>query len=285
MFAENGVFVPVIMLGVIMAGGIFTSADSDYSIDELASQLKDAAPRFFIADGSKFNVATEAAAIAGIDEGQIFAFDESPLDESSRADEGVRHWQHLIASVEEGEGFAWREYKSREEANQTAAIVYSSGTSGISKGIEVSHFNYVACCTQNNFGASLQPARSEEYKKSRSLCVTGMHRIMAQTRFAVMHPQGRWGTGYIMPKFDYQSMVDNIDKYQITIIFIGPAILETITRDPLVRNGSRSFRSLRTMRLGGARVNPNLCGDFVRMLNASDEKAKLGVDNIWGMTE
>lgn len=131
LFSDNSVFVPVIMLGVIMAGGISTGADLSYSTSDLASQLKDAAPRFFIAEGRKLDVAIEAAAIAGMGKREIFIFDESPFDGNGRDGEDIRHWQHLIADIDVGDEFAWQELRSEEEANQTAAIVYTSGTSGI----------------------------------------------------------------------------------------------------------------------------------------------------------
>ena len=285
LFSDNSVFVPVIMLGVIMAGGISTGADLSYSTSDLASQLKDAAPRFFIAEGRKLDVAIEAAAIAGMGRREIFIFDESPLDGNGRDEEDIRHWQHLIADIDAGDEFAWQELRSEEEANQTAAIVYTSGTSGIFKGIEVSHLNYVASCTQFNFAVSFLPAEVDWVKKSRTLCVTSMHRIVSQTVFAVMTPQGDSGIGYIMPKFEYAPMVDNIGKFQITSTVIGPAILDALARDPLLSERSCFLRSLRWIRLGGARVRTNMGRDFVRVFGALGSEGKLRVGDAWGMTE
>lgn len=285
LFSDNSVFVPVIMLGVIMAGGIYTGADLSYSTSELASQLEDAAPRFFIAEGRKLNVAIEAAAIAGIGKKQVFLFDESLFDGNGRDEEDTRHWQHLIADTDAGDEFAWQELRSEEEANQTAAIVYTSGTSGIFKGIEVSHLNYVANCTQLSFAVSFQPAAAEEIRGSRYLCMTSMHRVVSQTIFAVIFPQGDWGTGYIMPNFEYAPMLDNIDKFQITQALIGPAVLDALARDPLLSDRSRSLRSLRGIRLGGARVRTHMGRDFVRMFGALQNESKLRVDEAWGMTE
>lgn len=285
LFSDNSVFVPVIMLGVIMAGGIYTGADLSYSTSDLASQLKNAAPRFFIAEGRKLNVAIEAAAIAGIGKKEVFLFDESPFVDNGRDKEDIRHWQHLIADIDVGDEFAWQELRSEEEANQTVTIVYTSGTSGIFKGIEVSHLNYVANCTQFNFAISFRPAEAEEIRRSRSLCVTSMHRVVSQAIFAVIVPQGDWGTGYIMPKFEYVPMLDNIGKFQITYSIIGPAVLDALARDPLLNDRSRSLRSLRWIRLGGARVRTHMGRDFVRTFGALENESKLRVGEAWGMTE
>lgn len=145
--------------------------------------------------------------------------------------------------------------------------------------------NYVASCTQFNFAVSFLPAEVDWVKRSRTLCVTSMHRIVSQTVFAVMAPQGDSGIGYIMPKFEYAPMVDNIGKFQITSTIIGPAILNALARDPLLSERSCSLRSLRWIRLGGARVRTNMGRDFVRVFGALGSEGKLRIGDAWGMTE
>lgn len=112
-----------------------------------------------------------------------------------------------------------------------------------------------------------------------------MHLVVSQTVFVVMVPQGDWGIGYIMPKFEYAPMVENIGKFQITCSIIGLAVLDTLARDPLLSERSRSLRSLCWIRLGSARIRTHMGRDFVRVFDELGSEGKLRVGQAWGMTE
>lgn len=285
LFAEDSIFFPVIMMGVIMAGGVFSAADPSSSTRELSSRLKDVAPHIFIAEGNKLSIAIEAAASSDIGKSQMFIFDDRPFDGSGDDEEGVRHWRHLLASASVGEEFAWQDFQSGEEANRTATIVYTTGTSGVAKGVEITHLNHIARCTHFNHAVSLHPTVFKAYEEAHSLCMTGMHRIVAHTMFAVVIPQGLWGTAYIMPRFEYLPMVENIDKFQITLLLAGTSVLDALARDPLIRDGSRNISSLRAIGTGGARIRPHMCEDFSQTFKSLWGEGKLRVVENWGMTE
>ncbi len=79
-------------------------------------------------------VALEAAKVVGMGRERIFIFNDAPLEGQGLGEdnvkEGVRHWKHLIASPEVGRTFAWENLTPEQAMTRTAALNYSSGTTG-----------------------------------------------------------------------------------------------------------------------------------------------------------
>jgi 4-coumarate--CoA ligase len=146
LFSGNNIFFPVIFMGIVMAGGIFTGANPTYVARELAYQLKDSGAKFLVCVDGSLHVGLEAAKINGMGKDRIFIFDDEALEGTGKSRLGVRNWRALIASVQEGEQFAWVDTKN--PADTTAALNYSSGTTGMPKGVEITHYNYVANAEQ-----------------------------------------------------------------------------------------------------------------------------------------
>jgi 4-coumarate--CoA ligase len=134
-FSPNDVFYPVVFYGIIMAGGIYNSANSRFVARELSHQLQDTASRFMLASDGNLSVALEAADAIGMERQRVFLFNDAPLGlEGGGEDmtkEGVRHWKHLIASPAIGRAFTWEDLTPEQAMNWTAGMNFSSGTTGM----------------------------------------------------------------------------------------------------------------------------------------------------------
>lgn len=127
LFAGNSVVFPAVMLGIWMAGGVFTGSNPAYVVRELSHQLKNTEARFMLAAGSSWEVAIEAAKVAGLPADGIFVIDDTIPDlEAIRPDRGQQHWTKLVASKEKGEAFQWVE--PIDPKNTTCTLNFSSGT-------------------------------------------------------------------------------------------------------------------------------------------------------------
>ena len=133
-FVGNDVMFPVLHTGTLMAGGIFSTANSHFVAREVVHQLVLTEPRFLIAGRDQLPVALEAAKIAGMDRERVFLFDNEPLrierggEDVSREGGGVvRHWKALLASEEVGRRYVWEDLSPEEAKTKTAILIFSSG--------------------------------------------------------------------------------------------------------------------------------------------------------------
>ena len=66
LFSGNSIFFPVVFMGILVAGGIFTGANPGYVARELAYQLKDSEAKFLICADGSLEMGIEAAESIGM---------------------------------------------------------------------------------------------------------------------------------------------------------------------------------------------------------------------------
>lgn len=135
LFSGNDLFYPVVFMGVIMAGGIFTGANPSYVARELAYQMKDNEPKLLLCVESSMDTAMEAAKLVGMPKENVFIFNDAVYDgdlsHNLEGQEGFLNWGRLLATPEDAREFAWDESASLQDIPQrTIALNYSSGTTG-----------------------------------------------------------------------------------------------------------------------------------------------------------
>jgi len=173
LFSGNNLFFPVVFMGILMAGGIFTGANPTYVARELAYQLKDSEAKFLIAADGTLDVALDAISQIGMSKDRIFIFDDAGFEGTGKSRHGIRNWNTLFASVEEANRFVW--YDVKDPKNTICCLNYSSGTTGVPKGVMITHYNYVANGEQVMHIANLRPDFEERRKTERLLCMLPMY--------------------------------------------------------------------------------------------------------------
>ena len=79
LFSGNNIFFPVVFMGILMAGGVFTGANPGYVARELAYQLKDSGARFLICADAALELGVEAAESIGLGRDRVFVFDDEVM--------------------------------------------------------------------------------------------------------------------------------------------------------------------------------------------------------------
>ncbi|KAH7325895.1 hypothetical protein B0I35DRAFT_347023 [Stachybotrys elegans] len=283
LFTGNSIFFPVIVLGIWMAGGIFTGANPAFSVGELLFQLEDSGASFLIAAEANLDVALSAAQLVGLRSDKVFVSGtDMPDDPAARAARpllpgGARHWTALIAPRDKGEQFDWTEPVDARDAICT--LNYSSGTTGLPKGVEITHYNHVA----NGVGIVALNKLHADYEARRhrgaALCFLPMYHAFCQGYFISSFPHEQIPI-YVMSRFDLVKMLAYIQTYRITKLMAVPPVMVLLSKHPLCRRANLS--SLEMIASGAAPLPPDTQNDINHLLlGHGGAKLRQG----WGMTE
>jgi len=173
LFSGNTIFFPVVFAGTIMAEGVFTGANPTYVARELAYQMKDSGAKFLISNEANMATSLEAAESIGFPKDRVFAFDSGydTFDGRGKSANGIQHWTKLLASPEEAEDWRWKTLTTPEELNRTVTLNYSSGTTGVPKGVMIAHSAYVANSVQVIYQSQQDPDYEAKMKRATWLCL------------------------------------------------------------------------------------------------------------------
>jgi acyl-CoA synthetase (AMP-forming)/AMP-acid ligase II len=199
---------PIAFLGVSAVGGVNTTLNPLYTADEVAFQLRDSKARFLLTVPPLIEKAKEAATKSGVKE--IFVFGEA---------EGAVPFASLLAG-----GVAPETHIDPDE--DLVALPYSSGTTGFSKGVMLTHRNLVANLVQA--GSVIRIGEDE-----RIIAVLPFFHIYGMT--VVMNGSLYQGATIVtMPRFELEPFLQAIQDYRITRLFLAPPIVVALAKHPAV---------------------------------------------------
>ncbi|MBQ6735526.1 MAG: AMP-binding protein [Lachnospiraceae bacterium] len=165
-------------------------------------------------------------------------------------------------------------YKTQRSANDTAAILYSGGTTGTTKGIELTNLNF------NALGQ--QVVASAEVFRPGDKMLAAMpifHGFGLGVCIHTMLSQG--GRCILVPRFTPQSYAKLITKYRCNLIAGVPTLFEALLRLPSMEHADLS--SLKGVFSGGDSLSIELKKKMDKFL--LDHKAAIQVREGYGTTE
>lgn len=283
-YSGNSVYFAAVFLGILMAGGIFTGANPTYVAREVAYQLRDSGASFMFAAKGSLDIALQAAEEAGLAKDHIFIFDaendvkgDQPEPSVKGRQRGVRHWTELI-QLHKGDAAKWDWVEPSDSKNTTCCLNYSSGTTGVPKGVEISHHSYVANCSQVVHVARLDPEYEAKRGRGRALAFLPMYHAYGQTYFIANLP--RQGIPiFVMAQFDFVKMLQHIQKYRITTLACVPPIIVALAKHPASRQFDLS--SVEAIGSGAAPLAYEVAAECENLFKANNVVVSQG----WGMTE
>ncbi len=237
---------------VALAGGIVTTINPTYTVEELDNQLRDCRARFLLTVPAFLDKAREAARRAGIEE--LFVFGQAP---------GATAFSALL---EEDGPLPDVKIDPRTDL---VALPYSSGTTGLPKGVMLTHYNLVANMHQS-IGA-MSWAKEDDV-------VMGVLPFFHIYGLVVIMNQGLLlgATTVTMPRFELETFLEAMQKYAVTIAFVVPPIALALAKHPAVDKYDLS--KLRLLLSGAAPL-----GEAVTL--AARERLECAVTQGYGMTE
>ncbi|ERT03076.1 uncharacterized protein SPSK_08924 [Sporothrix schenckii 1099-18] len=291
LFSSNDIYFPPIFVGTLMAGGIFSGANPSYVARELAYQLRDSGAKFVITAANSLATTLEAADAVGLPHDRIYVLDavpDPPSDVVSTENppkqtlpdggaSGVRHWLDLLQGNHR-RALVWDWVEPTDPATTTCALNYSSGTTGMPKGVEISHHSYVANCESVVSVGRNDPEIVAARQRTVGLCFLPMYHAYGQTYFIAIMAQMEI-PAYIMGKFDFIKFLDHIQKFRVTTLSLVPPIAVALSKHPIVKKYDLS--SVEAVSSGAA----PLASESVAALRKLWPNAEVPVRQGWGMTE
>lgn len=124
-------------------GGLQTPANAAYSAAELEYQLKNSSAKALFTCVPLLDTARQAAKRSGIPKSRIYIL-EVPEMLAGKTPNGMKTVDDLIRQGQKIDRLEPLNWAKGDGAKKSAFLCYSSGTSGLPKGVMISHRNVIA---------------------------------------------------------------------------------------------------------------------------------------------
>ena len=240
----------VVFHAVSRLGAILTTVNPAYTVAEVAHQLKDAAARMIVTTGSLLEKAAAAIALVGV---PIDVITIDPVD-------GVTS---LTSTMVDADPPA----VTIDPDHDIVVLPYSSGTTGLQKGVMLTHRNLVANLLQ------IDAMESTEIRALLGVLpffhIYGMVVIMN-------HGLMRGAAVVTLPRFDLETVLRILQDYPIGIAHVVPPVVIAFAKHPMIERFNLS--NLHTLFSGAAPLGSELT-------KAVEARLPIQVRQGYGMTE
>ncbi|OMO73646.1 AMP-dependent synthetase/ligase [Corchorus olitorius] len=210
--APNSIRFPISFLSIISLGAIATTANPSFTVNEISKQVNDCKPKLIITipqlydKVNRFNVPL------------IFLHSSSnpttPCPNSFNFSDIIRNYAEFSNL---------RPYEVKQ--NDVAALMYSSGTTGASKGALLTHGNFIASTV--NFAADQE--RYEE-KGSSNVCLCFLPMCHGFGSLLTFTQLRRGNVLVSMAKFELEKVLGAVEKYKVTHLFVAPPVMVSLVK-------------------------------------------------------
>lgn len=254
LFSPNSPEYPLVFLAAALLGGTTTTINPTYTVDELAYQLNDAGARYLVAASAVIEKALEGKSRSRVEEVFVLGgpLPAGPAEDAAvsgelggrgnRVSRWLRHWR---AAKREAPRHAQSTPGGTpltallanhgavppvaiDVAEDVVALPYSSGTTGLAKGVMLTHRNLVANLCQ------MEPSRLVT-DRDVVIGVLPFYHIYGLT---VILAQGlaNGATIVSLPRFDFAQFLQTMQDWRVTVGFTAPPIMLALAKQPVVED-------------------------------------------------
>ncbi|EFX02856.1 phenylacetyl-ligase [Grosmannia clavigera kw1407] len=270
-YTPNCIDTPPATLGLLWAGGIATPANPLYTEKELTFQLRDAGASAIVTQLSFLETARRAAKAVGIPDERIILVGDKQ-DPSGT----FRHFNDFVSVGSPGRGRSTSTV-AIDPRRDLAFLVYSSGTTGLPKGVCLTHHNIVAnvlqFCAMD--GPYFHPHGGHDGKGDKGLGVSPFFHIYGLVCNMLVFVYMGWQL-VVMSRFDMERACQLIEKHKVTFAYFPPPIILAFSKHPVV--DQYDVTSIRLFHSGGAPLTTELA-------TALWDRLKIPVKQGYGLSE
>ncbi len=222
---------------VATLGAATTMVPPVFADEEISKQLKNSGARYLLTIPALLEKAREVAQTTGIR--HIFVIGEA---------EGATSLASLLAKEDRPAGV------HIDPRADIAALPYSSGTTGLPKGVMLTHRNLVAMLRLMEANDAFSP-------DDRLVCVVPMYHLYG-LHIVVNLGLAQGATIVTVPRYDLDQFLQELAQYKITVAPLVPPLVLTLSRAPQV--DAHDLSALRLIHCGAAPLSDDIaraCAD------------------------
>ncbi|KAK4440700.1 4-coumarate--CoA ligase-like 7 [Sesamum alatum] len=240
-YAPNSIQYPLCFFGIVAMGAVATTVNPMYTVSELSKQVQDSKAKLIITVEDLLPKVKDfglPVLLLGTEKNSVLPIGRIPSIT-------------LFSELVNNEGSVGLDSNGNGiKQNDTAVLLYSSGTTGTSKGVILSHRNFIA--------ASLMVTADQELAGEMHnvfLCVLPMFHVFGLA--VIMFSQLQRGNAIVsMSKFDLEMILKTVEKYRITHMWVVPPIILGLSKSSIVKKYNLS--SLKQIGSGAAPLGREL---------------------------
>lgn len=242
-FSPNSIYFPVCFLAMVALGAVATTVNPLYTTAEITKQVSDSKAKLVITVPQLWYKVKQFGLLA--------VFLGSKISGKSGESNGVIYFSDLdeLGHASEFPPFSIKQL-------DVAALLYSSGTTGTSKGVILTLRNFmsVACML-------IADQDFNDDSPNVALCFLPMFHVFGLV--TVLYSQLKRGnTGITMEKCDLEMVLKSVEKYKVTYLYQAPPVMIALVK----QNWGKEFDlpSLRMIGCGSVPLGKEVLEEFAK---------------------
>lgn len=275
--SHGQILAPALLYAIIAAGGVYSAASPSSTVSDLARQVKIGKSNVIVCGPEHIDVASQAAKECGISLRNVVCLD------STKGEWKLESLEGNIDAISR-QKLKWRKiFDPKLLTESLIVILWSSGTTGLPKGVMLSHTNlvaetYLTALSGRDWAAKQTEAGSYTPKELTTLAHLPISHIAGLFGYLIA-PIYSGGTVYWMARYEWNTLLKHLKEYKPTSFYTVPSIWLRISKSQEITD---HFQNAEAVSTGAAPMDGNL--QKAANARVGDGKSQF-IGQTWGLSE